>query len=323
MIRGLDTVRRVFESLRLGDSIADSTSALRRFELQRWERLTSDPEIGGISLETLKTFQCRARRSGLAPETVETTINTVMHVLNAAHEEGRLERVPRRPPRRKGDPSKTARISLSDFDAFLAAIPAAGLSKRRGPEWWQAFWGTIFFTALRLGNMEKIERRQVASEVIEVRQLKTGHIVRIPVHPVLRRLLRSHAQKVRGRRLFRLGRKTLYSATVKICKAAGVQGITPQAVRALAARTFERAHPGAGRLILGRPLPGADAFYFDVPEILESACDKLRVPPSLLTSDEQARAGNDERQLLVSFRGLGNSDRETVLRFVQSLRRTS
>lgn len=317
--RAHQSLRSGFEALRLDDTIANSTRALRAHQLRWWETHSGDPDIGSIDTDVLRAFQTAASKAGLAADTIETSINFVMHVLRSAAEEGWIERAPKRPKRLVSQPTKTRKISLTDFDKFLSCIPeAVKKCRRRSVEWWLAFWAMIYFTALRRANVEQLQASQIGSEVIEVRQLKTGVLVQIPIHPILRRMVDALPPAARP---LKIDRKSLYRITTRACKLAGVVGISPQSVRALSARQFERAHPGSGRLILGRPFPGADQYYFDAPEILRSAIDKLAVPPALMTQEERDRAVDSERIMLTLFRLLSRDDQATVMTVACSLRK--
>jgi integrase len=282
-----------------------------------WERLTGDPRIDQITTEVIRDFQTGALRAGFACETIETVINALFAVLAAAG----LAGLPSRPKRLSAPPSKSARLTLAEFSAFLAAIPA-GIAGTRGRDdaWWLAWWGLLYFSAFRLGDALGLERRQVGGAGIEARQTKTGGLVRVPLHPVCRRLI-VDAGLPREGRMFHIARKTLYRVTEAVCEASGVSGVTPQAVRVLAARQYERAHPGAGRLILGRGFHGADRYYFDAGEILTSASDKLDVPDALMTDAERKARACAETSLLSAFRRLKAAERETVLKVATSLRR--
>jgi len=313
------SLRSAFEELRLDDTIAKTTRDLRQHQLRWWELHSSNPEIGSIDTDCLRAFQTAASKAGLAADTVETSISFAMRVIRAAADEGWIEKAPKRPKRLISQPTKTRKISLAEFERFLSAMPQAVQHCRtRSVEWWLAFWAVIYFTALRRGNVEQLESRQVSSEVIEVRQFKTGGLLQIPIHPVLKRMLGSLPTVGR---LLRIDRKSLYRITKRAGEIANVVGISPQSVRALSARQFERAHPGAGRLILGRPFPGADAYYFDAPEILRSAIDKLAIPEALLTEEERNHAVDSEKALLLIFRGLSIDNRATLMTVANSLKR--
>lgn len=314
-------MRGAFESLALGESIADSTRSLRHHQFSVWERLTRNPTIDRITTEVIREFQRSARGAGFACETVETIINALYVVLAAADVAGMICGVPERPKRLHAHTSKAAKLTLAEFNLFLAAIPE-GIAGTRGrsPAWWRAWWGLLYFSAFRLTDALNLERRQVGAAGIEARQTKTGGLVRVPLHPVCGRLLKE-AQLPKQGRMFFIARKTLYRVTEGVCTAAGIAGVTPQAVRVLAARQYERAHPGSGRLILGRGFPGADRYYFDIGEILTAASEKLDLPDALLSDEDRRARACAETNLLSAFRRLKAAERETVLKVATSLRR--
>jgi integrase len=258
-----------------------------------------------------------------------------MRILRAAFDAGLIERLPRRGRRLKGQPNrKTAKISLAEFEAFFAGIGDAKLSIARrgssgrgrssGPEaadWARAFWGTIFFSALRRANVLALRWEQFTGESLDVRQFKTGGLVSIPLHPAWRRLLEPLPGAFTAGPVFVISHKTLYRDQRAIAGVSGTGRVTPQSVRRLAARCYERAHAGAGRLILGRPFPGADGHYLDAPEILQWASEKLPVPEILRTDEERDLTRTQEQSLVDGFRSLREADRDSVLRLVAALGR--
>ncbi len=314
-------MRGTFDSLALGESIAASTRKLRQHQFSVWERLTKDPRLDQITTDVIREFQDNALAAGFACETIETIINALYYVLAKADAARMIVGLPQRPKRLCAQPSKSAKLTLPEFSVFLAGIPS-GIAGTRGRDdaWWLAWWGLLYFSAFRLGDALRLERRQIGGAGIEARQTKTGGLVRVPLHPVCNRLIHE-AELPREGRMFHVARKTLYRVTEAVCEASGVHGVTPQAVRVLAARQYERAHPGAGRLILGRGFQGADRYYFDAGEILTSASDKLDVPAALLTDAERKARACAETSLLSAFRRLKAAERETVLKVATSLRR--
>jgi integrase len=307
-------VRESFGALGLGDGMAATSRALRGYQFSTWERLTPDPVIGEVTTKTLVKFQLKALKHGLAPETIETTINAVYAVLRAG-----LDSAPKRPKRLTGQPTKSSRLSMAEFNQFLLSLPE-GIKGTRGRDldWWLGWWGLLYFTAFRLADGLAVQREQIGSDGIEVRQTKTGGLVRIPLHGVCKRLLANTGES--SGKVFHVSRKTLYRVTERVCKVAGIAALTPQMVRVLAARQYERAHPGSGRLILGRGFPGADRYYFDAGEILQSASEKLDVPDALMTPEEKRDRASAEFQMLAAFRRMKVDQREAVLKIAKSMR---
>ena len=320
------TIRGVYERLLWNEPLADSTRQLRRHQLGRWERLSDNPPIDQITTATLDAFRQAHIRLEHSPEYAETDVSFVMRALRVAHDAGLIPQVPKRGRRRRGNKRKTARISLIEFDRFLSAIPVTKLSRsRKGPTrdvpFWVAFFGSPFFCALRRLDLLRVEWQNFGSEFLEYRQSKTGNLVRVPIHPVWRRMLSVLPNAWTRGRVFGINLRSMNRDLHRIIEVAGTKGVTLQSIRVLAARSYERAHAGAGRLILGRPLPGADSYYFDVPEILQLASEKLILPPCLLTDAERNQNAAGESYLIESFRQLRNEDREAVLKFIAALRR--
>ncbi len=319
------TLRRLFDLHMADEPLAANTRQLRRYQLKRWEELTGDPPVSAITTATLDELRKNRLAIGHSPESIEGDISFVIHALHVAFDKGLIERMPKRGKRLSGQKRRTGRISLPDFDRFLSAISTARLSvPRKGPErppaLWLAFFATPFFAALRKGDLVGLEWEQFGSEFLERRQNKTGELVRVPIHPVWKRLLSALPNAwTKGRVFAGISYKTIHRDLHAILRASGLKGVTPQAIRVLSARSYERAHPGAGRLILGRPLPGADSYYFDVPEILQMASDKLRLPPSLLLPEERQSLANRETLMLGAFRGLRPKDQDTAVRMVLGL----
>ena len=124
---------------------------------------------------------------------------------------------------------------------------------------------------------------QIEGNTLRLVSRKAGKLHVLPVHPeVLAHCERLGTEK--SGRIFPIGccLKQVRGQIDRICRAAGIPRFTPQMVRRLAAIQFEKAHPGAGSLLLGHALPGGSRVtfqhYIPVPEILRLASEKLPQP---------------------------------------------
>lgn len=197
-------------------------------------------------------------------------------------------------------PTRCPAATLAELNKFCAAVCASQYPRHIRPKYrtiyWRAFLGALYFTGLRLGDVEGLKWNQVGEEEITIVAQKTGKCQTIPIHPVLRKLLdlirdtpvadwKSYPGRWRTRdtepkrreRVFAHSRKLTHHAFWNIRKASGLPKFSAQCVRKLAARQYEAAHGGAGGILLGHSL-GVTGFYLSSVEILRTAQLKLAIP---------------------------------------------
>lgn len=336
MIAPRITMRLAFENLYPKNRLSPRTVREFRHCLNRWERHTENPLIRKITPDTFDAF--RASLASHKAITVERTVDRMLAILRRAHRNGLLVSVP--------DPGDRLRIespvpqvppleAMSAVYRFCDVARWPNYSQRvrgdtgrsRGgwmrwhahdwtPQFWRVFLVTAFFTGLRLGDLRQLRRRDFNRDVLMVVAQKTGKHQSIPVHPVLRRHIDSVTWAKPDGLLFPIRaalhqfRRELHA----ICKAAGVEPVTPQRVRVLSANVWEEAWPTAGAAVLGHSIAkGASRFYLRPSLPLESALPRLKVPQAFMTDDEREHGQDRLRELQRLFERMPTDSQDLLL----------
>lgn len=266
----------------LAESLADWLSRVsakrathRRYlyELKMFARFSGPLQIG-ITVQDLDDWRQRAVTGGLSPRTVESVISSVRTLCRNAGNQlplGTKLRIVRR-----AKPTPT-------FDEFCRVIDAACWRSGRDSEWWQRWLLWAFCTGLRRGDLLSLTDEAVRDDMLIVSAEKTG---KQQVIPLPARLPRGCG------RFLRVGIKQLRHSLRVFCGRAGVPVFTPQGIRRLAAKEWERAHAGCGAVILGHAIPGwsnATASYLDGSDLLSLGLPRLRLPPCIADAERQQR----------------------------------
>lgn len=300
-------------------AISPETRKRHDYELRLWERHTSDPEIEVISPDTFNSFREAMAAEKYVPQTIEVAIGTYIAILRGLANLGLSNNIPLTGAKLRVITQPPDVPAIEDLSRAYEFADYGPLKSSRDGRYWRAFFATLYFTAFRLRDMFNVRWDQFGRDAVSISANKTGKIHRIPLHPVLRRVFNEYRTDNKRARPFTLEKCQLYRELRRICSAAKVPLITPQAVRRLSANQYEMAHGGAGMLILGQPLPGATRFYLDVPAILRAASVKIAVPESMMTPDDRRRINDRESQLLLDFRRLPDQEKESVLTIVRKM----
>lgn len=277
------TIRGVFEkfSERWEQIHSPKTRVKYRYDLDRWERFSGNPTLAKICGAVLMRFRDAAHQAGLADSTIHGTFQGVYAILREAQRRGLISAIPEKPRRRREPPRKGPPPSLEVFDRFVrtgdAMFDRGEIRTRLQNGWFRACMALAYFTAMRRSDLLSLEWDQIIGDTIEFRAQKTGKLHVIPMHPLLQGIL-ADFREIGQRKVIPVGQISIKRACHAVCREIDASSIHIQNIRKLSARQYERAHAGAGALILGHSIPGATAYYLDAPEILRHAVAKLAVP---------------------------------------------
>lgn len=279
-----------------------ATKARFRHELAMWRRLGGDEN----PTETdVSAWQQRAIADGLRPRTINSVCASVsLLAKNVGGASLAWQPLPVRI-----QPKHTP--TVADLDRLLATAQRAA---RRSAEWWQRLLCVAYATGVRRSDLLRLDVSQVVDGELSIVAGKTEKRQVIPIPPAVLRLLPASGH------ICRVGIKPLRRVLCEWCQRAGVQTITPQAIRRLSAREWERAHAGAGAVILGHDVPGwtrATAAYIDRADLLRAGLSRLRLPASLM----DATAADDIENLTAEIKRLTDQQRETVKEVVSAMAR--
>lgn len=321
MIAIPQTLRVVYDQHYSQVGASRSTLANHRALLNRWERLTSNPDVREITHRSFEDYRAASISAGLRPDSIESGVRFVRTVLNLAVRVGLREAMPWGGKRLRGRQEPKRVPSLADFGRMYAHVDAAGWPRGMDRQrFWRAVLCVGYWTGLRSSDLfHNLTWGAITEDGIFFTAAKTGKNHAYPMHAVVRR----HLDMVTNwdlRRVFPVGRsnKQLLRSFYEISEAAGVKRITPQAIRRLSATQWQRAKWGAGEVIQGSAIRGSAKLYI-VPQILQDAATLLEWPAEMLTPEERDQRLRDEALIMERFRRLGEVERQTVLALADRL----
>lgn len=308
--------------------LAESTRGKLRYHFRRWERLVGKIDIADITPETFAEYRRVSLEAGLCARSIETVIVDVLTVLRRCEALGLIDKLPsagRRLRRRQTIPKQP---TLEEMGAVWRHCQAATWPTKPGAygtaeDFWRAWFATAYFTGFRLGDLLQLswDRVSLDANIVEGQALKTGKVVRLPIHPVLRERLAMVPDLLRRGMVFPVYRNPKYyrAALRQICASAMVPKITPKMIRRAAGTQAEKGRAGSGALILGHSLSGATRFYIESETLLGEAIDNMPVPPGW-PSQYNDRDADQESRLVRDYRSLPARDRETIQSLMSRLK---
>lgn len=274
-------------------------NAHRRYRYQadgllRWMGLT---DLTEVTQDVVNQF--RLKESGLSPVTIENYIKAVGILTGRKFNGKKLRKKQKRPEL----------VALEDLGAVYQ------VARKNRDTWFCLLLKFGYITGLRHADLVGMQRSSITPTSIEVEASKTGKMHYIPRHAILRGPLPGDE-----RPLYR-NVKTVYKWLNRYCEEADVPHFTLQMIRRTAANEYEKAHPGAGGVLLGHSLGSVTySYYLDQFEVLRVAQRRLVIPEVMLPKGRRWRQQAEELELVEAFRGLPEDERRTVLRLMGRVR---
>lgn len=299
-----------------------------RTNVRRFAKLTGTENIRAVDFNL---FRERAVACGYSPWTIESTINDVRAILRSLPESLRVK-LPGLGKRLRTVNTNGVAPKLEAMGRMYAACtdplyPNRWCQVKLTDEQRVALVRGLLVVSYTLGprlwDLLHLEWVQFGEDTVSYRAAKTGKLQEIPLHPVLKRHLMMMPRV--GERLFGPivwnSRHRLRRTLVQLSRDAGVPAVTPQQIRRLAGTEYEKAHGGAGRLLLGHGWPTrATSFYIDELDVLREASRKLRLPQEWLTPEEREQWKLEQQQLSDAYRRMSVEGKKALLQVALSLK---
>ncbi len=239
------TVRRLFEEhyCPRRKSATQRTRQKMGHELNRWERfIGADMLATEVMRETFDRFRELAAVDGLSPNTIETTIGSILTILRFAELYDLIDRA-----LRKGEPLRRTRKrkyvpSITDVDHLYRRANQAKWPLPSPSAFWRAWLVCSYFTGLRLNDMIGLLWSSFRDDSLIIEAEKTGKMHIFPVSPILE----SHLEPLRvfgSDRVFPIPRnsgKYVRRELERLSDGLPTK-IGPQALRRLAGTQWQRA----------------------------------------------------------------------------------
>jgi integrase len=300
------TLRECFEAYYPKDELAKRSIEKARFDLKRWEKVTSNPPVGKIDEAVLEDFR-KALLADHAAASVNGTRAQIRAILRRVGPAitgnpcglGIIPRIPYMKPSKviRGLPR---RIDQEDLSRFYIACEQMQSPKWGGPAayWWQAWLVVAYFSGLRKGDVFAIRFADLDLEkgTLLFTARKTAKPMRLPLHPVIVEHIRRIEQPAREF-VFESSIKasgSFYQRWKWICRKAGIaEPFTVHDIRRTASSEIERVKPGMASVLLQHAVNDTThASYLNQTEELAESIVKMRVPLAFKHGPKQA-----ERQL--------------------------
>jgi len=284
----------------MADSLSCSPVTIRgyRHRINFLIRHAGDIDLSTVTPEYFKAVRKSASDENIAASTIEASISQVFSLISRAGfrvDTGQPLKVP--PPHVVfADPGHVDQAAL------------------HGSGWVPCFLSLAYVTGLRRSDLQSIRPSSLGDSLIR-KANKTQKIQRFPLPKWCQR----QCQKIDR---FPRDEHAIYDGILAACRAAKVPYFTPQQIRRLSARTWERVQPGLGPLILGNSLPGwndATRYYLDPFEgLFNRVCDFPPLP-SLLTTEEKCAAESRRQRLIRTIERLTAEKQQTLLTVAEGL----
>lgn len=268
-----------------------------KYRVDHFSRVAKLPDFG--------IYRQIATKLGYSPSTIESTVDVVARL--AELERGKPLRISAPDPH----PPTVSQVSAIYSHADVARWSPIKSHKN----WWRAFFVVACWTALRRSDLLRLTIDDFQDHVLRVRAAKTGRSHRIPCPPfVLRHMTAAGSLQTKSLKQFRRELR-------RICRAAGVEPITPQHLRQFGITQWSAINATAGRLIHGCGLGGRDVMqhYVDTQEILDRAAPRVRIPDVFFTEEERRDRQAAEERLVDRFRRVSDESKKVLLRVAEGL----
>jgi len=265
-----------------------STFKKLKTHVSKWEKFGGNVPADQVTRATLLSFRKAAIDAGYSPSTVNSWMRTATDLIRLAGyslESKRLKLSERDSPK----PTPT----LDELCAAWRAAQQAVWPRRKpvngrpvwcsiGPTvWCRAVMVFGFSLGLRRADLFNLKWSDIQPTRIPTVNRKTGKTQYLPIpdelhkwFPVLRRLNSDKIFGVNDRQ------KQIDTEFNSLGRLAGISDFGCQALRRAAANAYERAHAGAGAIILNHGKTVTTSSYIDPEEILREAAKKLVYPES-------------------------------------------
>lgn len=294
------------EALRLylvhAPDLSPATQDLHHRAVRQWRRLGGPEDLRTWTTETFARQRRTGLDRGLAPNTIERCLSSVMAMLRhcgprtagVPHGLGLLSEVPYGGRRLSCVTPIRPIVPLDDVSTVYRAAIAVGYCPRPFTGgcalWWRCLLVLAYQSGLRCGDLIALRWDAIdwQARTITVVASKTGKTQVLPVNAVLQRHLEA-LPRDNDRVLAMSGEAAQRLRTMlrELCDQAGVVPFTLQSLRRTAAEAYELAHPGAGPLLLGHTIPGGARVSFSnyiraCETVLRPASEKIAQPAAFL-----------------------------------------
>lgn len=290
-VRGLAFVLANIYPLECPRTETSSLDKMRTM-VKRWGKVIGDIPLAEIDRAKVLEFRNAALAAGLAAETVNSNVRVILTLIRiGGHKiDGMRLKIQERnqvhPTPTIDGLNRVWRITESAQWPVTHKQNGRAVWTSIAPGmWWRAVLMLAFSTGLRRADLFGLRWSEIEADRIPTINRKTKKPQYLPIPDPLRpwlELLRKNGDEtVLGKGS---GRQQQIDRELRhfghLCE---IKDLGLQALRRAAARAYETAHPGCGRLILNHGATVTERYYLDMFETLQHASTKLIYPEAFLT----------------------------------------
>lgn len=280
---------------------ANSTMGKLRAHVARWVSVMDNLPANQVDRKSVLTFRRKCVELGISPSTINSYVRTISDLLRMSSHEidskklKLAERDSPLPTPTIADLGNVWRITASASWPSMRRVNARPVWCKIGPTlWWRGLLMVEFCTGLRRADVFGLKWSDVQEHRIPTINRKTGKLQYLPIpeplKPWLNLLRKNGTETVLGAN----DRQSQIDRELNaLGKAVGLPGLGCQCLRRAAARAYEKAHAGAGKLILNHGKSVTETSYLEIEDTLRDASAKLIYPEPFLEPPSL------ERQLLL------------------------
>ena len=300
-------------------TVAPRTGSKIRHELNRWARLGL-PDSLDVTTDNFAAFRL-ATQARLSATTIEDTVSDIRTLIRFA---GRTPPdAGRRLKRRKvcRPVPEVAAVDRAYANADVTVWPHCSngrvpeLQRINNGDFWRAWLCVGYYTALRLGDLCRLQWDAFRSDRIVATAGKTGRVHEFPFPEVVR----LHLEPLRAAELSRpFPVPTWAAARIRRELTRCDEAIGPQPLRRASVTSWACASAEAGRIVHGERL-GVLASYYDTRRILAGAESRFAWPESMLAGVGLSRTTQRRLELMAALDRVPDDRIDDVLRVTRAL----
>jgi integrase len=300
-------------------TVAPRTGRKIRHELNRWHKFGL-PDAATVTTKHFEKFR-KLTRDQFSATTIEDTVSDIRTLIKF---------VGRKPPdagrrlRRRTTCKfvpEVAAVGRAYTNADLTCWPnchngrVPELKRISNGDFWRAWLCVGYFTALRLGDLCRLEWDNFRTDRIVATAKKTGRVHEFPLIEVVR----LHLEPLRAADLSRPFPVPTWSAgRVRRELARCDASIGPQPLRRASVTSWACASAEAGRIVHGERL-GVLAHYYDTRRLLADAEPRFEWPEQMLAGVGLSRTTRRRAELMAAMKSVPEDKVEDVLKITKAL----
>ena len=144
-------------------------------------------QVSEIGLSHLRTFVTQMNHLAKAKNYIAVHIKNFKNALGIMHRIGLSQNTIYQSPEFRPKYEQVDKMYLTDTE--VALLGNLDLSHSKYLDTIRDFWMVMYYTGLRISDAKSLNKSHIRGQYIEIMNKKTGKVVVIPIHPVLKQII--------------------------------------------------------------------------------------------------------------------------------------